>query len=265
MKELFKLNEKNILITGGNGHLGKAMCEALAEYGANLIIVSKNNMKNEELCKYLTEKYKNKNESFYLDLEVAENVAKVIDSIIEKYKKIDILINNSYFGAGGKFHEMSYENWRKGIQGSLDITFLCTQTILKNMLQYNKGKIINISSMYGVVSPDVFELYKGEECEKYYNPINYGSGKAGIIQFTKYIAAVYGKEGITCNCISPGTFPNEEVQKNKIFIERLIKKVPLRRIGKPEDLKGAIVFLCSESSNYVNGHNLVIDGGWTIW
>lgn len=265
MKNLFNLTGKNILITGGNGHLGKAMCEALAEYGATLIIVSKNDIKNQELCKYLSEKYKNKNRNYYLDLENTESIEKTIKKIILDYKKIDVLINNSYFGAGGKFHEMPYENWKKGIQGSLDIAFLCTQAVIKNMLEHKEGKIINISSMYGIISPNVFDLYSGEECDKYYNPINYGSGKAGIIQFTKYIAAVYGKEGVTCNCISPGTFPSEQIQKNELFVKRLTEKVPLKRIGKPEDLKGAIVFLCSDSSNYVNGHNLVIDGGWTIW
>ena len=265
MKNLFDLEGKVILITGGSGYLGKAMSHALAEYGATLILASRNSKKNKELCTELTNLYNNSNTSVELDLESREGITSKIKEIMAEYGGIDILINNSYYGASGKFHEMTYENWSKGIQGSIDTVFLCTKAVIDEMIKNKKGKIINISSMYGINAPNVYELYEGELCEKYYNPINYGVGKAGIIQFTKYIAAVYGKEGIICNSISPGPFPNEEVQKNKIFIERLTNKVPLKRIGTPDDLKGAIVFLCSDSSNYINGHNLVIDGGWTIW
>lgn len=265
MRNLFDLQDKIILITGGNGHLGRAMCHALAEYGATLILASRNNEKNKELCSELTKFYDNHNIALELDLEDKESVIPKIEKLIEKYGRIDVLINNSYYGLSGKFHEMDYNSWDRGIEGSVGTVFLCTKAVIKEMLKNKKGKIINIASMYGINAPNVDELYEGDLCEKYYNPINYGVGKAGIIQFTKYIAAVYGKGGITCNCISPGTFPSLEVQKNKMFIQRLAKKVPLGRIGRPEELKGSIVFLCSDSSNYINGHNLVVDGGWTIW
>ena len=259
MKNLFDLEGKVILITGGSGYLGKAMSHALAEYGATLVLASRNVKKNKELCTELTNLYSNKNIALELD------VVSKIEKFITEYGRIDVLINNSYYGASGKFHKMTYENWNRGIQGSIDTVYLCTKAVINQMRNNKKGKIINISSMYGINAPNVDELYSGDLCEKYYNPINYGVGKAGIIQFTKYIAAVYGKEGITCNSISPGPFPNVEVQKNKTFLERLTNKVPLKRIGEPDDLKGAIVFLCSDSSDYINGHNLVIDGGWTIW
>ncbi|RRD27108.1 SDR family oxidoreductase [Fusobacterium canifelinum] len=265
MKNLFDLKGKVILITGGSGHLGKAMAHALAEYGATLILASRNIENNKKLCNELTSLYHNQNIFLEIDLEDKEEVTIKIRKIINECGKIDILINNSYYGASKKFHEMTYEDWSRGIQGSVDTVFLCTRAVIDEMLKKKNGKIINIASMYGINAPNVYELYEGSSCEKYYNPINYGVGKAGIIQFTKYIAAVYGKEGIICNSISPGPFPSLEIQKNKTFIERLTNKVPLKRIGKPEDLKGAIVFLCSDSSNYINGHNLVVDGGWTIW
>ena len=265
IKNLFSFEDKIILITGGNGHLGKAMCHALADYGATLILASRNIEKNKQLCSELTNLYKNENIALELDLESKQDTTIKIKNLIEKYGRIDILINNSYYGFSGKFHEMDYESWNRGIEGSIGTVFLCTNAVINEMLKNKKGKIINIASMYGINAPNVYELYEGSLCEKYYNPINYGVGKAGIIQFTKYIAAVYGKEGIISNSISPGPFPNYEIQKNQIFVERLTNKVPLKRIGKPEDLQGAIIFLCSDSSNYVNGHNLVIDGGWTIW
>ena len=265
MKDLFDLTGKTIFITGGSGYLGNAMCHALAEYGATLIIASRNSEKNLKLCSELTNLYDNSNEFLELDLENQNEITEKLEIIIKKYGKIDILINNSYYGLGGKFHEMNYANWSKGIEGSIGTVFLCTKAVINEMLKNGHGKIINIASMYGIVAPNVDDLYEGESCKKYYNPINYGVGKAAMIQFTKYIAAVYSKKGIICNCISPGTFPSLEVQKNEIFIQRLTKKVPLGRIGRPEDLKGSIVFLCSDSSNYINGHNLIVDGGWTIW
>ena len=129
------------------------------------------------------------------------------------------------------------------------------------MVKRKYGRIINIASMYGLVAPDV-SIYDNND---FYNPANYGVGKAGIIQFTKYIAAVYGKYGVTCNSVSPGPFPNPSVQEHSEFIESLAKKVPLGRIGKPEEIKGVIALLASDASSYINGANITIDGGWTIW
>ena len=111
MEDLFNLKKKIIVITGGNGHLGKGMCEALAKYGATLIIASSNFEKNKLLCEELNKKYKNENIPLSLDLSVKEEINKVFQEIIKKYSQIDVLINNSYYGAGGKFHDMSFENW----------------------------------------------------------------------------------------------------------------------------------------------------------
>jgi gluconate 5-dehydrogenase len=129
------------------------------------------------------------------------------------------------------------------------------------MKRQNAGSIINIASMYGIVSPNP-ALYRGTE---FFNPANYGSGKAAIIQFSRYTACFFAKYGIRVNAISPGAFPNQKVQKDQIFLERLCEKVPLGRIGQPEELKGAVVFLASRAASYITGINLVVDGGWTAW
>jgi len=156
---------------------------------------------------------------------------------------------------------MTEKQWAKGIDGSINSVFRLSQIVLDHMVERGYGKIVNVSSMYGIVAPDV-SIYEGNE---FYNPVNYGVGKAGIIQFTKYIAAVYGRHGITCNAISPGPFPSLSVQTNTEFIERLRKKVPLGRIGNPNELKGVIALLASDASSYINGANICIDGGWTVW
>jgi len=139
----------------------------------------------------------------------------------------------------------------------------CFRTIKEIIpfMKRNGGKIVNISSMYGVVVPDL-KVYEGRE--EFLNPPNYGTAKAGVLHLTKYYAMYLAKYGINVNAISPGPFPSKEVQKDKIFIDRLISKVPLKRIGTPEDLSGVILLLSSAASNYITGQNICVDGGWTI-
>jgi gluconate 5-dehydrogenase len=261
LKDMFNLKNKVILITGGSGHLGKSMCEALAEYGATLIIGSRDCDQNSDFAKNLSEQFGNENFSVKMDISSHESINETITTIIQNYKKIDVLINNASFGAGRDVLSMTNEQWKMGIDGTINSVFRCTKAVLPHMLEKRAGKIVNVSSMYGLVSPDV-SIYDNND---FYNPANYGSGKAAIIQFTKYIAAVYGKSGINSNSISPGPFPSQKVQKDTYFIEQLVEKVPLKRIGRPDDLKGTILLLSSNASDYINGTNIVIDGGWTIW
>lgn len=261
MGSIFSMKDKVVLITGGNGHLGKAMSEILCEYGATLVIASRDTHKNIGLMNDLIAKYDCKVKTTELDLSSRESIDEATRGLIEEFGRIDVLINNSYYGAGAEFLEMKDDDWHLGIDGSINSCYRMTQAVLKYMKENSNGKIINIASMYGVVAPDV-SIYEGNN---FYNPANYGVGKAGVIQLTKYIASVYGKFGITCNAISPGPFPNAIVQKDKKFVEKLSNRVPLNRIGAPEDLKGITILLASGASNYINGANISVDGGWTIW
>ena len=261
LKDMFDLKNKVVLITGGSGHLGKSMCEALAEYGATLLIGSRNLEKSTMFSKELTTQFGNENFSVKFDVASSEIINNNVENIIQEYGKIDVLINNAYYGAGADLLSMNDNEWNMGIDGTISSVYRCTKAVLPHMLANGSGKIVNIASMYGLVSPDV-SIYENND---YYNPANYGAGKAAIIQFTRYIAAVYGEYGINSNSISPGPFPSSIVQNNKEFIERLEAKVPLKRIGKPDDLKGAVLLLSSDAGNYINGTNLTVDGGWTIW
>lgn len=260
-KDIFSLKGKIVLITGGSGYLGTAMSEVLSELGATLILASRNYKKNANLKHRLEEYYCNDVDVFDLDISNWESVVTVAQNVIEKHGRVDVLINNSYYGAGSEFLGMTEEEWIKGIDGSINSVYRMTKIVLENMVKNKYGRIINIASMYGVVAPDV-AIYDNNV---FYNPANYGVGKAGIIQFTKYIAAAYGKYGITCNAISPGPFPNPKVQEDTEFIHNLEKKVPLGRIGTPNDLKGVVALLASDASAYINGINICVDGGWTIW
>lgn len=261
LNQLFNLKGKNAVVTGGAGYLGTAISEALAEAGANVYIVSRNEDRCKEVAKDLQRKSIGSLAGKFIDINNQYSINECFKEIYKGTNSLDILVNNATFGSQGEIETMSEEDWKKGIEGTINGVFRCTKGILPFMINQKSGVIINISSMYGVVAPNP-EIYGDSG---FNNPPNYGSGKAAIIQFTKYLASHYGKKGIRANVISPGPFPNLEVQKNHKFIEQLKNKNPLGRIGKPDDLKGITLFLASQASEYVTGQNICIDGGWTSW
>ncbi len=262
-EKLFDLHGKTVVITGGAGYLGSAMSEALAAYGADLFILGHNLEKNKEKADTLKTCFGLPIcESYPFDISDTDQIRNTFARIEEKTGRIDVLINNAYYlNAVKPFEDYTADEWNQGMEGTLNGTVKVTQEAIRYMLRQKSGNIINIASMYGMVSPNM-SIYadSGEN-----SPANYGIGKAGIIQLTKYLACVYGEKGIRSNAISPGPFPNKEVQRMEWFIRNLQEKVPMKRIGDPEDLKGAIIFLASDASRYVNGQNIAVDGGWTAW
>lgn len=260
--ELFSLEGKVAIVTGGAGHLGSVISEGLAEAGANVVIASRNEGRCKKLAGMLSKKYNINAMGIAMDIRSVDTVRERMREISHKMGAIDILINNASFGKPGKSIEtLSDEDWLEGIEGTIHGVFRCTQAVVPYMEKRKFGVIINISSMYGIVSPDP-RVYGDSG---YDNPPNYGAGKAAIIQFTRYTACHLANKGIRVNSISPGAFPSPQVQENQWFISNLIKKIPLGRIGQPSDLKGVVVFLASEASSYITGQNIIIDGGWTVW
>lgn len=261
LEELFSLKHKTALITGASGHLGSAISESLAESGANVILAGRNQENNKQLAEKLMNQYGVICLPIYLDVSNRDSITNCVELSLNKFEKVDILINNASYGSIGKIESMSDKDWELGIDGTINQAFRLTNSILPSMIKQGYGNIINISSMYGVVSPNP-EIY-GDSGQN--NPPNYGVGKAAIIQFTKYIACHYGDQGIRANSISPGPFPKPEVLKNDDFVKQLSRKNPLGRVGRPEELKGAVAYLASDASSFVTGHNLSVDGGWTAW
>jgi len=261
VQELFELKGQVAVVTGGTGHLGTAISEALAEAKANVYIASRNESKSKELTDVLERKHGIIARGFSLDIGSMKSVKESFGRIIHDAGRVDILVNNAVYSSPIRLENASEENWRKGIDGTINGVFRCTHAVLPVMIQRRYGSIINIASMYGVVSPDP-TIYGTSGFD---NPPSYGAGKAAVVQLTRYIACHYAKLGIRANAISPGPFPNLVVQKNKEFISNLEKKTPMGRIGRPEELKGIVVFLASKASSYVNGANIPVDGGWTAW
>lgn len=262
-KQIFNLDNKVAIITGGYGHLGKAMTLALLSHGAIVIVAGRSFEKFKETFKDCSS---NNLEFEFIDITKSEEINRAINNVYKKYKRIDVLINNAHAAKGRSQDNMSDEDWAftmDGVVGSVQKTI---RAVLPIMKKQKEGKIINITSMYGIVSPDFNALYEGENCEQYTNPPHYGAAKAAMIQLTKYYAVYLGNDNIQVNAISPGPFPKKNIQiENNEFIERLKKKNPLGRIGLPENITGPVLLLGSKGSDYMTGQVIQVDGGWTIW
>jgi NAD(P)-dependent dehydrogenase (short-subunit alcohol dehydrogenase family) len=262
VKDLFSLKGKTALVTGGAGHLGTSLCLALAQAGAQVIVAGRNQVKCQELAARLQRDTGIRSWGMNLDIRDMDSVKSAIEQLIESTGSLDILVNNAAFYSGLDLEKMGEDEWLAGLDGTVNHVFRCTNAVIPAMKQAGGGSIINISSMYGMVSPNP-AVYRDSGLG---NPPNYGAGKAAVLQFTRYSACYLGPYKIRVNAISPGPFPNPGVQaEHPWFIAELAAKTPLGRIGEPSELMGAVVYLASEASSYVTGTNLVVDGGWTSW
>lgn len=260
--DLLSLKGKIALVTGGAGYLGTAICETLAELGANVVIASRNKEKCEERCEDLKSRIGDSVRYLPLELNVleSESIATCFDDIHRQLGIVDILVNNAWSGNKNTWESISEGDWEYDINMSLNSVFRVTKKAFED-LKTRKGVILNIASMYGHVAPD-YRIYEGTN---FSNPPSYGAAKAGVIQFTKYLASFLSPHGIRVNAISPGAYPHEATQQHKVFTERLGAKNPTNRIGYPHELKGAVALLCSGAGSYITGQNLCVDGGWAVW
>lgn len=261
--EMFDLSGQVAIVTGGAGKLGSQICEGLAEARAHLVVASR----QFESCQRKAEELSARGpEAFARSLDVTAKQAwqQLVQDVVEKFGRIDILVNNAYSGHLGRLEDMTLEEFESATRVGLSSVFLGSQAVAPAMRTLRKGVIINIASIYGIVSPD-HRIYGRTGMN---SPCNYGAAKAGIIQLTRWLATYLASDGIRVNCISPGGFYNEklhELQDYDRFVENYCYKAPMGRMGGESDLKGATVFLASSASEYITGQNLVVDGGWTLW
>jgi NAD(P)-dependent dehydrogenase (short-subunit alcohol dehydrogenase family) len=260
--QLFDLTGKTAVVTGGYGHLGRAMVNALADYNATVVVAGR----SEEKFSAVFGKEKNPKIQFReIDILKIESIVNCFAEIRKEHVQIDILVNNACSVKGNSQENISDDDWNFTMESVVGSVHKTIEAVMPGMKEQKSGKIVNIASMYGLVSPD-FILYKGNGCEAYTNPPHYGAAKAAMIQLTKYYAASLGPYNIQVNAIAPGPFPNENIQnENPEFVRRLKEKNPLNKIGKPEDLAGVIMLLSSSTSDFITGQTIQVDGGWTIW
>lgn len=241
------LSGKIIAVTGGSGLIGKAILKDL--YGRGAIAI---NLDIREIDMEIRQ--------LYCDVTDDNSIHLSLKKIVNDYKRIDGLVNNAYPRTqdwGKDFESTDSDSWRKNIDWQLNSCFVSCKEALLHMKEQGSGSIVNIASIYGVVGND-FSLY---EETKVSPPAAYSAIKGGLINFTKYIASKYGHVGIRINCVSPGGIFNGQ---DSNFVKKYEERVPMKRMGLPEDIAPSVSFLLSDESRYITGHNLVVDGGWTI-
>ena len=263
IKELMNLKGRVALVTGGAGHIGTALAEALAELGA-VVVVLDSSSEAEKVAGRLQSDFKV--ESIALESVLADehSIRSVPGFIDERFGRLDILVNcaalvgtSELKGWLGSFAEQSPEAWRLALEINLTAPFALTQACAELLSESGNGSVININSIYGMVGPD-FSLY---EDTKLGNPAAYAASKGGLMQLTRWLATALAPKvrvnSVTCG----GVWRNQPAT----FVERYVARTPLKRMATEEDFKGAVAYLASDLSAYVSGHNLVVDGGWTIW
>jgi len=260
MIKTFNLKNQVVLISGGYGFLGSAITKSLFYHNAKVYVLGRSKDKFKAAFSATEEASENDIAFFECDVSTTESIENAFKTIAEKEGKIDVLINNAFYSKGQSPEKMTDEDWAYGIDGSLNSVFRCIRSIIPYFKKNKGGKIINVSSMYGMVAPQ-FEVYDSHP--EFLNPPHYGAAKAGIIQLTKYYASYLGPLNINVNTVTPGPFPSDAVKENKGFVNALEEKTCLGRVGLPEDLAGTFVFLASSAADFITGQNFIVDGGWT--
>jgi NAD(P)-dependent dehydrogenase (short-subunit alcohol dehydrogenase family) len=268
MNELFSLKGKVAVVTGALGLIGRNHCMALYEAGANVIVADS----NEQKCIDFADQYLKNSIGVHLDVTRKESIIALNETVLRKYQKIDVLVNNAAINdmfedpkaatEQSKFENYPLDLWQKSIDVNLTGVFLCSQVIGSQMVKQGKGSIINIASTYGITAPDQ-SIYKDQEGHQaFFKPPAYSATKGGVIMLTKFLASYWGQQGIRVNTLTPGGVKNAQTE---FFIENYSKRTPMGRMANSSDYQGAVVFLASDASSYMTGANLVVDGGWTCW
>ncbi len=262
----FQLENKTVVVTGACGLLGKEHCNALAAAGANVVAADVNEKSSLELATTLGPNHM----GIHIDVTNEDSLLEARRQILDRYKSIDVLVNNAAINdmfenpalaaENSKFENYPLEMWKKSIDVNITGVFLCSQVFGTPMAEQGHGSIINIASTYGIVGPDQ-SIYKDETGhQKFFKSASYPTTKGAILNFTRFLASYWGAKGVRVNTLSPGGVRNGQ---DDYFIQNYSTKTALGRMAEPTDYHGAVVFLASDASLYMTGANLVVDGGWT--
>jgi NAD(P)-dependent dehydrogenase (short-subunit alcohol dehydrogenase family) len=273
IQEKFDLTGHVAMVTGGVGLLGAEFCRTLAEAGAAVAVVDVNASASQAVADSLTNSgYKAL--ALSTDITQPDSVNAAVEKVLSAFGRLDILVNSAALDpkfdpdavnkgiTPGAFEDYPLDLWNSALNVNLTGMFLMTQACVKPMIeQGKKGSIINICSTYGLNGPDQ-RIYIKEGKRVAFKPIYYTVTKAGVMGFTKYLAAYYAETEIRVNALTPGgVFNNHE----DYFVKNYSAKTILGRMAKKDEMNGALLFLASDASSYMTGNNVVVDGGWTAW
>ncbi len=255
----FDLKERTIWVFGGAGYLGAAVVSQLAEMNARVLCVDLQDRAAQMIAKEGLQAHVSAASLNAADLPAVEAF---VQEQIATHGVPHGLVVMTYASTAKRFDDLTAEDFDMANHGNLTATFALARAVGQRMAEQGRGSIVLFSSMYGSVSPDP-SVYAAPMNP---NPIEYGVGKAGIQQVARYLAVHWGHQGVRCNSISPGPFPNPTIQfQQPEFVERLAQKVPLGRVGQAAEIAGSVTFLLGDASSFITGQNLAVDGGWTVW
>jgi len=273
LEDVFNIKDKTVLVTGAGGFFGRYFCRTLLENGARVLMFGRSAKTAANLKALGGEFGTDKVFAYKTDFYDSGAYARSLKAAAKDFK-IDALVNNAFdlspktgFNTpSGRFENSTYAQWKASFDAGIYWAVLATQIVGGHMRKRGRGSIINMSSMYGIVSPAP-QLYEGT---KFFNPPGYGVVKSGLLALTRYTASFWGKEGVRANAIAAGPFSNTEsesansVKKGDPFLKRLQARTMLGRTGHPRELAGALIYLASDASSFMTGQTIVVDGGWTM-
>jgi 2-hydroxycyclohexanecarboxyl-CoA dehydrogenase len=242
-----RLADRVALVTGGGSGIGEAICKVFAVEGATVAVADINKDTSAKVAQEIVKSGGNA-KAYELDVTSGANVRTVVEDILNTWKKIDILVNNAGGGEQRLFLDSDESEWDKCIALNLKGTILPTHAVLPSMIEHQYGKIINISSLAGKIGQGGYGLI-------------YSACKAGVDVFAKALARDVARYNINVNSICPGTIDTPLLRGVPSLLEKMTKRIPLRKIGKPKEIAYAALYLASSESNYVTGHSLPVDGG----
>ena len=275
VRDMFDLNGRVALITGGAGLLGSKHAEAIAELGGIPILVDI----DQRRCDLLADRIRNEFGVICIgirtDITDLNQVVELRKRLLEELGRVDILVNNAAnnpaVSSGGldqihssRLEDFSVELWNQDIAIGLTGAFLCARTFGPVMANQGGGVILNIASDLALISPDQ-RLYRKPGLPEHaqpVKPVTYSVVKSGLIGLTRYLATYWVEQGVRCNALSPG---GVFVDQDEAFVQRLSQLIPMGRMAGKDEYKAAVAFLVSDASSYMNGANLVVDGGRTVW
>jgi len=271
--DLFNLKDRVAIVTGGAGLLGAQFCHTLAEAGATVVIADLDGETAESTAESIQ---KQGGQCLVRQTDITEpaSVASMVEATLQRYGKLDILINSAALDpkfdphaleaprrSSGSFEDYPLDAWNQALAVNLTGMFLCCQAAVHPMLDQERGVIVNICSIYGLVGPDQ-RIYQHPGQTPQYKPVYYSVTKAGVLGLTRYLAAYYAGKNIRVNALTPGGVYNDHEAD---FVQAYSSRAVLGRMARKDEMNGALLFLASDASAYMTGGNLVVDGGWTAW